>query len=364
MARRRGGWLSALVPYGLAVAIGGGVALWLQLDLEAQRQGRTLDLQDPWALGLFASVLVLGWVGLHLRVRRSAAFSFSRVHDLARGRPGLVSRLASLPRVLRLVAVGLLAFALARPQTSQRREVEVEGIDIMLIVDLSKSMEERDLRPDRLAAAKRTIRRFIKGRPEDRIGLAIFAREAMLACPLTLDHAALDQIVGGLAIGDVEALGTAIGDGLGVGLAALRRSDARSKVAVLLSDGDSNTTLELDPGEAAEAAREAGVKVFTVLIGQEQDPDASADVFGRPAHGVNPALLQQIARVTGGRYLNAADAASLDRRFDEVRATLEKSRRREVGRIYGELFPRAVAPALILLVLEVALALTRFRRFP
>lgn len=359
---RRAGW-TALVPYGLALVIGGGLGLWLKLDLEDQRAGRTLVLQDPWALGLLASVLVLGWAGLFLRLRRSAVFSFSRVHDLARTRPGIVSLLASLPRVLRLVAVGLVAFALARPQTSQRREVEVEGIDVMLVVDLSKSMEERDLRPDRLAAAKRTIRRFIQGRAEDKIGLAIFAREAMLACPLTLDHAALDQIVGGLELGDVEAMGTAIGDGLGVGLAALRRSDARSKVVVLLSDGDSNTTLELDPAEAAEAAREAGVRVFTVLIGQERDPDA-ADVFGRPQHGVNPVLLKEVAAVTGGRYLNAADAASLDRSFDEVRATLEKSRRREVGRIYGELFPRAVFPALVLLLLEVGLSLTRFRRFP
>lgn len=362
MRRHQG--LRAAVPYVLALIIGGGLGIWLKYDLDDRKVGRTFVFDDPRALGLLAAVALLAWVGFHLRVRRAPALAYSRVHDLARTRAGIVSWLAPLPKVLRLVAVGLIAFALARPQTSMRHDVEVEGIDVMIVLDLSQSMEEGDLRPNRLAAAKRTIRKFIRGRAEDKIGLTVFARESMLACPLTLDHGALDAIVADLSLGDMEAMGTAIGDGLGVGLAALRRSDARSKVVVLLSDGDSNTTLELDPAEAAQAAKEQGVKVFTVLIGQEQDPDMAVDLFGRQQHGVNPALLREIASTTGGRYFNAADAASLERGFDAVRATLETTRRREVGRIYGELFPRAVTPALGLLVLEVMLALTRFRRFP
>ena len=360
--------LVALVPYALVAIVGGGIGVVLFAEIQELRGVDAVELHDPLALFLLLACVLLAWVGFHLHVRRSGTFAFSRVGDLARTRRGFVAWLTAFPRALRVVALGLLAVALARPQTYTRREIEVEGIDMMLVLDLSKSMEERDLRPNRLHAAQRTVRRFLKGRKNDRIGLVVFAKEAMVQCPLTLDYAALDEIVSDLTIGDVEPMGTAIGDALGLALANLRRSDARSKVVVLLSDGDSNTVNEMDPDEATETARELNVKVFTVLIGREEgaapDPDFGLDLFGRQPYAVNPALLKKMSSATGGRYFNAPDTSALDRGFEEVRATLDKSKRREVGKVYGELFPRFATPALGLLLLEVLLSLTRLRKFP
>jgi Ca-activated chloride channel homolog len=358
-----------LVPYGIVVAVGGAIGLVVFSEIQDLRGVDDVELHNPLALALLLGCALVAWVGFHLHVRRSSTFAFSRVGDLARTRRGFVAWLTSFPRALRVVALGLVAVGLARPQTYTRQEIEIEGIDMVLVLDLSKSMEERDLRPNRIHAAQRTIRKFLEGRKNDRIGLVVFAKEAMVQCPLTLDYAALDQIVDDLAIGDVEPMGTAIGDGLGLALANLRRSDARSKIVILLSDGDSNTVNEMDPDEATQVAIEMKVKVFTVLIGREDtaakvDPDFGIDLFGRQPYAVNPTLLKGMATSTGGRYFNAPDTRALDRGFEEVRATLEKSKRKEVQKVYGELFPKFVTPALFLLLLEVLLSLTRFRKFP
>lgn len=352
------------LPYLLVVFLAGFLALGLTADFGRLAATGEVVLDDPGALLLLAGAALLAWVGFHLYGRRVATFSFSRTADLARSGQGLVAWMAPLPRVLRIVAVGLLAVALARPQTMVKQDIEVEGIDIMIVLDMSKSMEERDLRHDRLDAAQRTIRNFLKGRKNDRIGLVVFAKQAMTQCPLTHDYAALDEIVADLAIGDLEAMGTAIGDGLGLALASLRRSDARSKVAILLTDGDSNVINEMAPEEAKELARKMNVKVFTVLMGRELAAEPRFDPFGRQPYAVNPALLKAIAKDTGGRYFNAGDDAALDRGFEEVRATLEKSKRRQVGRVFTELYPRFALAALILVFLELALSLTRLRRFP
>src|SRR5262249_16745089 len=265
------------------------------------REGKAVELVNPGALALLGGCILLAWVGFHLHARRAATFSFSRVGDLKRTRRGLLAWLGPLPRALRVVAVGLLAVALARPQKFTRQEIDLEGIDIMMVLDLSKSMHERDLRRNRLHAAQRTVRQFIAGKA-DRIGLVIFAKQAMLQCPLTVDMNALDRIVADLAIGAIDPMGTAIGDGLGVAIASLRRSEAKSKVIILLTDGDSNVVNEMNPDEAIVAAKEHGIRVFTVLMGREL-------VGGEPeemqAYGTNPALLKRIAAETSGRYFHA-----------------------------------------------------------
>ena len=354
-----------LVPYGLTLLVGGLTALALYGYVERQRGGGALVFHRPGALVLLAACLLLAWVGFELHVQRSATFTFSRVGDLARTRRGFVSWLSSLPRVLRVVALALLAVALARPQTFKRQDIEVEGIDIMLVLDLSKSMEERDLARNRLDAAQRTIRRFLTGRTNDRLGLVVFAREAMLQCPLTLDYASLDSIVANLEIGDLEPMGTAIGDGVGLAIGSLRRSDAKSKVVILLTDGDSNIVNEMSPDEAITMAKERDIRIFTVLVGQEagQGP-RPIDLLGRQSYGVNPDLLRRMAAETSGRYFHAGDTRALDQGFEEVRATREKSKRREIGKVYGELFPAFVAPGALLLLLEIMLSLTRLRKFP
>jgi Ca-activated chloride channel family protein len=356
----------ALLPYLLIVLIAAPIALILWDQLAAVATKEKIEWKNPWAFALFGGCALLAWVAFHLRARRAATFAYSRVGELALARPGLVSRLWSLPAVLRICAVGLIVCALARPTTYREEDVEVESIDIMVVLDLSKSMEERDLQRNRLDAGQRTIRNFLKRRDKtgekDRIGLVVFAQSAMTQCPLTMDYRALDQIVADLSIGDVPEMGTAIGDALALSLASLRRSEAKSKVVILLSDGDSNWTTKFDPVEAKELAKKMNVKVFTILLGRER----RRNPFGfRSRYNVNPQLLKEIAQETGGLYFRAGDDEALESSFAAVRKDLDKTRIRVTGRVPGaELFYFFLIPAIGLILLEILLGLTRWRRFP
>ena len=369
--RRR--WFDHVIPYLILILIAGPLAMWMVDHVDSARGEETLTWHDPWALLLLGGCLLIAWVGFHLRQSRAPTFAFSRVGELAMGRRGFIARLAELPTILRIVALALLAIALARPQTYRTVEREVEGIDIMIVLDLSKSMEERDLRHNRLDAGQRTIRNFLEKRKNDRIGLVVFAQEVMTQCPLTLDYNSLDQIIADLAIGDVPEMGTAIGDALALALASLRRSKAdrrpgrpssdSSRVVILLSDGDSNWTAKFDPREAKDVAKEMGVKVFTILLGREGGKRRGP--FGRGRYAVNPELLKEIAEQTGGLYFRAGDDEQLEASFTAVRETLEKSRRRETSKVLSlELFDRFAIAALVLLFLEIVLVMTRWRRFP
>jgi Ca-activated chloride channel family protein len=228
-------------------------------------------------------------------------------------------------------------------------------------------MEETDLPRDRLDAAQRVIRRFLRRSSHDRIGLVVFGQQAMLQCPLTLDTKVLERIVADLAIGDVPELGTAIGDGLGLALSQLRddRRDAgpddapaKSKVVILLSDGDSNWVTRFEPDEAARLAKDMGVKVYTVLVGREE-----SDLFG--GMSVNPATLRSIAALTGGEFFRATDYDSFDRGFQTVRSKLDTTKRVEIERVPDkQMFVPLALLALILLGLELVLSHTRLRRLP
>ncbi len=320
------------------------------------QDGETIEWKSPRAIVLVAGAALIGAVVFHLQRRRAAAMGFSQV-ALVRRR-GLGSWLADLPGALRVVAVGALAIGLARPETYRVVKHEVDSIDIMLVVDMSKSMEETDMQRDRLDAAQRVIRRFLHKTHNDRIGLVVFGQQAMLECPLTQDTKLLEQIVSDLAIGDVPELGTAIGDGLALGLAQLRRSDAKSKVVILLSDGDTNWVTRFDPDQAARAAKEMGVKVYTLLVGSE-----ASDLFG--GMSVNPATLRNIASTTGGEFFRAADYESFDRGFQTVRKKLDTTKRTITERVPDkQLFVPFAALAALLIGLELVLANTRLRRFP
>jgi Ca-activated chloride channel family protein len=346
-----------LAPYGWLALVGGLAALWVWRDLERAKGGEPLHWAHPWAFGLLGGAALLVWVSFHLRRWRAATLAYSRVADLGLARPGPWAHAASLPAALRVVAVGLLAVGLARPQTFRTEVRVVEGIDVMIALDLSRSMEAKDLKRDRLDAGQRTIRGFLRGRESDRIGLVVFAREALLQCPLTLDYRALEEIVADLEIGDVPERGTAIGDALGLALAQLARSQARSKAIILVSDGSSNIVNEMDPREATALAASMGVRVFTVLVGAPEGPAGDYET--------DPALLQEMAATTGGLYFGAADDQALAASFERIRGELEKTELRVTGTTADrELAPRLVAPALVLLLLELGLALTRFRRFP
>jgi Ca-activated chloride channel family protein len=320
------------------------------------QEGELVEWKSPRAILLVAGAAIVGALAFHLHRRRAAAMAFSQV-ALVKKR-GLASWLADLPAALRVVAVGAIAIALARPETYRIVKHDVDSIDIMLVVDMSKSMEETDMQRDRLDAAQRVMRRFLHKTHNDRVGLVVFGQQAMLQCPLTQDTKLLEQIVSDLAIGDVPELGTAIGDGLALALAQLRRSDAKSKVVILLSDGDTNWVTRFDPDQAANAAKEMGVKVYTLLVGSE-----SSDLFG--GMSVNPATLRNIAATTGGEYFRAADYESFDSGFQTVRKKLDTTKRTIKERVPDkQLFLPFAIIAALLIGLELVLANTRLRRFP
>jgi Ca-activated chloride channel family protein len=230
----------------------------------------------------------------------------------------------------------------------------------VVTLDLSGSMEESDLVPNRLEAAKGVIHDFVRRRPADRIGLVVFGRDAYTYVPLTLDHGTFLRMLAELHLGIIDGKGTAIGNGLGVALARLRRSEARSKVVILLTDGDNNAG-NISPMQAAGYAQKMGVKIYTILAGQNESSDERGP---RQRFPVNPKLLEQIATMTGGSPYLATDSRALAQRFQAILEDLEKSRIRDRGILYAELYPRFLWPALVVLLLEIALAVSRLRRLP
>ena len=347
--------LAVLAPWLLTAVFGAilGALVWDQLD--HLRAGHKLEWKHPLAFALGAGALVAGWAGFHLRRNRGAAMAFTQVGELRKAGAGPVAAAARFPVMLRVLGLAALAVALARPQTYHTVTRDLDSIDIMIVLDLSKSMEETDLSRNRLDAAQRVVREFVKKRQGDRVGLVIFANGSMLQCPLTADTKALDQIVADLAIGDVPEQGTAIGDGLALGLAELRRAKSQSRIVVLLSDGDNNVSMHYEPQQAADLAKQIGVKVFTVLVGSE----------GPYGSDVNPETLSKIADTTGGQFFRATDTDTLERSFQAVRATLEKTKRTVTERkLDQDLYPPLIVLAAILLGLELVLVTTRFRRFP
>lgn len=379
--------LSRVVPWALVGVIGWIAGRGVHSYIQRTRANEMLEWGAPKAIWLaFAGVLV-GLIAFHLQRRRSAAIGFSQV-SLVRRR-GAAAWLADLPGVLRVVAVVALAVALMRPETYKVLTKEEDSVDIMLVFDMSKSMEETDMPRDRMDAAQRVVRRFLRRTKSDRVGLVVFGQKAMLQCPLTQDAKLVEQIVRDLQIGDVPALGTAIGDGLALALAQLRRSDGtcdatpgalatcpkdttcskegyctrpkgkQNKVVILLSDGDSNWTTRFEPNEAARTAAEMGVKVYTVLVGHE-----GGDFFSFGG-SVNPRTLRDIAAVTGGEFFRATDYDSFDKGFQAVRNKLDKTKRRSEEKIPGkQLFVPLAILAGILLALDLLLGRTWLRRLP
>jgi len=323
----------------------------------------TFRFAHPWLLVLApVAVGVVLWFGV--RRARPAFLVHARASELGALRPGWVARLRGLPAALRVFAVALLAVALARPQTSTREDnLDLEGIDIVITLDLSGSMEERDLAPNRLEAAKRVIQDFVRRRPSDRLGLVIFGREAYTYAPLTLDHGTLLRMVAELRSGIVDGRGTAIGNGLGVALARLRKSDAKSKVVILLTDGDNNAG-NISPNQAATFAQKLGVKIYTILAGAHASTAEEDDGNGGARYPVNPKLLEEIATMTGGMPYLATDTNALVKRFQSILEDLEKSRIKDRSVLWSELYPFFLWPAFGAVLLEALLRLGRLRRLP
>jgi Ca-activated chloride channel family protein len=332
---------------------------------------RSFRFERPLAATLLVAGLLVLVARGYLYKRRIPRLTVSRGFDLSRLGGGYRVWLSAFLTGARALAVSLLALGLMGPQSIHARSAaEVEGIDIVLTLDLSLSMQAADIKPNRFDATKEVVDDFIQRRSNDRIGAVIFGRDAFTLLPLTTDHQALRTLISELELNLIDGRGTAIGNGIGVALNRLRKSTAKSKVVILATDGDSNSG-NVSPLQAAEFARALGVKVYTILMGRsgEAPVQTGNDLFGRPVFDrgnfpINPELLKQVAAQTGGEAFQVADRQGLERSFHTILDKLERSQIEDAGRVYGELFPAFVVPALALLVLELLLSAFVLRRWP
>ncbi|MDE5544651.1 MAG: VWA domain-containing protein [Bacteroidales bacterium] len=270
--------------------------------------------------------------------------------------------------VLRLLAVALLVVALARPQsTSKQSSKNIEGVDIVMAMDISGSMLAEDFSPNRLEASKQLAREFVRGRESDRIAVVAFSGEAYTQCPLTIDHGILENRIRQLKSGVITD-GTALGDGLAVSINRIRQSDAKSKVIILLTDGVNNAG-SIDPLTASDIAKTYGIRVYTIGVGTRGlAPYPYKTPFGIQYQNVqveiDENLLKQIADETGGMYFRATNKNRLKAVFEEI-DKLEKTKIEVLSyEQRAEEFKPFLWAALALLLLELLLRLSVFKTLP
>lgn len=317
-----------------------------------------------WLLLILPALLV--WYIIQYN-RRQATLMLSSLQQIPAQR-SFKLLLRHLPFLLRLLALACIILALARPQTRNDEElVSGEGVDIVLCIDVSGSMLAQDLKPNRMEAAKEVAANFVGNRPTDRIGLVIFSGESFTLSPLTTDQLNLKAQIYNIRSGQLED-GTAIGDGLGTSVDRLKGSKAKSKVVILLTDGENNGGF-IDPNTAKELARSLGVRVYTIGVGTEGTAPVPVQtdmgiVMQQEKVNIDEKLLTQIARETGGNYFRAKDNEQLATIYKEI-DKLEKSKVEVTAlrRFNEKFFPLALA-AVLLLFLEALLRLTVFKKFP
>lgn len=331
-----------------------------------------MRLHDPWALLLVVVVALLFWV--QRRTRREAAVRYPSLGAIRAIPYAGARRWRSVLPVLRALALLLLVVALARPQRGRAEsKFTGQGIDIILAVDISGSMLSEDFtldgqRANRLDVVKSVVKDFVSKRDGDRIGLVLFSARPYTQCPLTLDHGWLLQNLARAKIGMIED-GTAIGSALTTAAGRLEHSDAKSRVIILLTDGQNNAG-KISPATAADAVKALGIKVYTIGAGTRGlAPFPAQDIFGNKVYrpmqvDIDEDTLKQIAQKTGGTYFRATDTASLQQVYGEIdkmeRTTFSAPRYLD----YDEFYPWLTIPALLLLAIEVGLNHTTLRRLP
>lgn len=343
--------------------------------------------QYPWALLALGLVPVAWYLGTFAQDHRRPRLRLGTIAPLTGGPRGVRANLRDLPGIVRAVALTFLILAIARPvSVLSDQKADDKGIDIVIVLDVSVSMAavldadpgalpgaprpEPGKRFTRLDTAKLVINDFVSRRKTDRIGVVVFGRSAYVLSPPTLDYHLLTQLVDRVQLGVVDGYGTAIGDALGTAVARMRRSDAASKVIVLLTDGDSNAG-QLAPEYAAHLATSVGAKVHTVQIGDGEEVDVyeGNDLFGQPRYvrhrfPVNPELLKRIAKTTGGEAYVATDAKALVDSMHSVLDALEKTRFEASIASFEDLFPLLLIPGVLLVGLDALLRAFLLRRFP
>jgi Ca-activated chloride channel family protein len=332
-----------------------------------------MSFAHPWLLLLLLLLPLIAW----LKGKRGTppAFLYSSVQLVRAVLNVSRSRAGGFLAALRWLALALFIVALAQPRlTKSQTQIKASGIDIAVAIDLSGSMASEDFevsgqRASRIDMAKQVLKKFIEKRPGDRIGLVAFATDAYIAAPLTLDHDFLQQNLDRLELDVIDGTHTAIGSGLGTAINRLRDLKSKSKIVILMTDGQNNAG-KLAPLTVAEAAQSLGVKVYTIGVGMRgQAPMPGRDFFGRKVYQMMPVdidedTLQKIADMTGGKYYRADNTEHFQQIYSEI-DKLEKSEATvKKYTEFKELFAWLISPGLTLLLLELLLKNTVLRRLP
>ncbi len=318
---------------------------------------KSIEFEREWALWLIPFLLVLFITIFVFRSKTEGKVVLSNTLPVADMRKTWRIRIYGMPLFLRFLALLFLVIVIAGPYTrySLQRQI-VEGIDIMICLDVSGSMLAQDFKPDRLSVAKEQAIKFVQKRYNDRIGFVIFSRDAVTVCPLTTDHSALINLINKVEYGSIED-GTAIGLGLALSAYRLKNSDAKSKVIILLTDGVNNAG-EISPEEALEIVKSLGIRCYTIGIGTlGEAPMPFKTPWGiqyRPMKvEIDEALLKKIAEETGGHYFRATDARKLEAIYNEIN-NLEKTKIESTQ--YNrktELFYIPLSAVLLILIAEI-----------
>lgn len=320
---------------------------------------------------LWLSVILVPMIAYYIyrTIQGRAAIRISSVESVAH--LGHTARywLRHVPFLLRCLVVLLLIIAIARPQSSEdKQNVNAEGIDIVMALDISGSMLARDFQPDRLTAAKDIGSKFIIERPTDRIGLVVFAGESFTQSPLTTDHVSLVNLMNQIQMGMIED-GTAIGNGLATAVNRLKESESPSKVVILLTDGVNNSG-QIDPMTAAQIAQDYGIRVYTIGVGTEgMAPSPAFDSWGRLVFQmakveIDEKMLTTIADQTGGRYFRATDNTKLAEIYAEINQ-LEKVKVEVENFVkYSEVYHFWLLLAIGLLIVELLSRYIFLRQIP
>lgn len=312
---------------------------WYSLSWFEPQVLRSFSWEQPaflWAILLVPLFFILRWVVRYYFNQKLPVAVATR--DL---RTSAANAVRFVPEILLMLILILLLTALARPQkTNERVEQYTEGIDIMIAMDISQSMQIEDFEPNRLEAAKQVALDFIDGRQQDRIGLVVFSGDAFSLAPLTTDYELLKSYVKDINFDMIENRGTAIGSALAVVTNRMRESEAVSKVCILLSDGD-NTAGNIDPITAAELASAYNIRIYTIVVGREGLVPYGKDFFGRPnmiENTVDETTMRKIAQIGGGEFFRATDnqaLASVFARIDELeKAEIKETRYKDTADYY------------------------------
>ena len=325
-----------------------------------------IEFAQPYFFALFLLIPIFIFWYAKTNNRRSASIQISTT--TAKGLGTWKVSFRHLPFICRIICIAILITALAKPQTrNEEKNTEGEGIDIVLCIDVSGSMSAQDLTPNRLEAAKNVAIDFINRRPTDRIGIVIFSGESFTQCPLTSDKNVLVSAVQNIHFGLLED-GTAIGSGLSTSVDRIRNSKTKTKIVILLTDGENNSGL-IDPKTAKEIAKAFGIKVYTIGVGTDgMAPQPVQTPLGVQMQSVKVSidekLMKQIAEETGGKYFRAKDNDGLSGIYETI-DQLEKSKIEitTTTKFTDKFLPFAIGAAFFLL-LEILLRYLVFRKFP